>query len=140
MVDEIGRHPGNLTRVVQVATERRSTVGSLVGWHAVVRAIGVPRPWWTYVPSSRYDRKYDVLVAPGAVRTASAIALLAALAVVALAGLGRRRADVTIAGVIGLVLSAALAVVAASTPTPRVMSATLGYTLWWASQVGISYG
>jgi hypothetical protein len=137
VVDEIGHQPGNLTRVVQVATERRATVGSLVGWHAVVRAIGVPRPWWTYVPSSRYDRKYDVFATPGAARTASAIALLVALAVVALGGLARRRADVTIAAVIGLVLCAALAIVAASTPTPRVMSATLGYTMWWGSQVGM---
>lgn len=137
VVDEIGHHPGNLTRVIQLATERQATVGARVGWHAVVRATGLPRPWWTYVPRSRYDRKYDVRATPSSLRTVTAIAVLAALGLVALAGLVCRRAEVAIAAVIGLVLCAALAVVAASTPTPRVMSATLGYTMWWGSQVGM---
>jgi hypothetical protein len=137
VVDELGHHPGNLTRVIQVATERRQTVGLGVGWHAVVRAASLPRPWFTYVPRSRYDRKYDVRATPSRLRRATTIAVLAALGLVALAALVRRRRDVTVAAVIALVLCGALADVAASTPTPRVMSATLGYTMWWGSQVGM---
>jgi hypothetical protein len=137
VVDELGHHPGNLTRVVQVATERRATVGAAAGRHAVVRAVGLPRPWFTYVPRSRYDRRVDVRATPSATRTATTIALLAALGLVALAGAVGRRRDVTVAAVIALVLCAALAVVAASTPTPRVMANTLGYTMWWGSQVGM---
>jgi hypothetical protein len=108
-----------------------------VGWHAVVRAVGLPRPWWVYAPRWRYDRKYDVRATPSRLRTASTFAVLAALGLVALAGLLRRRRDATSAALIGLVLCAALAAVAAATPTPRVMAATLGYTMWWGSQVGM---
>jgi hypothetical protein len=137
VVDEIGHHPGNLTRLVQVARQRKDTVGAAVGRNAVVRAIGFPRPWWTYVPRSRYERKFDVRATPSSLRRNTAIAVLAALALVAAAGLVRGRADLTVAAVIALALCAALAFDAASTPTPRVMAATLGYTMWWGSQVGM---
>jgi hypothetical protein len=71
------------------------------------------------------------------VRSATAAALLGALALAAMLGLLRRRSDVTAAAVIGLVPCAALAAEAAHTPVPRVLSATLGYTMWWGSQVGM---
>jgi hypothetical protein len=38
---------------------------------------------------------------------------------------------------IGLVLCAGLGLVAAETPTLPVLAATLGYTLWWGSHVGL---
>jgi hypothetical protein len=135
-IDEIEHHPGNLTLVVRSATRHEQTVGPEVGWHAVARAIGY-RPWWLHVPADRWTRKYDVRQAPGGVRTATAIAMLAALAFAAVVGLVRRRRDVTAAALIGLVLCAALTAEAAHTPTPRVLSATLGYTMWWGSQVGM---
>ncbi len=137
VVDDIGHRPGNLTRLIQVATQRKATVGAPVGRNAVVRAIGLPRPWWTYVPRSRYERKYDLRVKPSSLRTAAAIDVLAALALVTVSGLVRGRADLAVAAVIALALCAALAFDAASTPTPRVMAATLGYTMWWGSQVGL---
>jgi len=100
-----------------------------------------------YAPATRYDRKDDVRARPGPLRTATTLAVLAALALVALAGLRRSRrappepgaksADVALAAVIALVLCGALALVAASTPAPRLLSATLGYTLWWGSQAGM---
>jgi hypothetical protein len=136
VIDEITHHPGNATLVVRSATAHAQTVGAAVGWHAVTRAVGWV-PWWLHVPADRWTRKHDVRVPADAVRTATAIALLAALAVAAAAGARRRRGDVTAAAAIGLVLCAAIAAEAAHTPVPRVLSATLGYTMWWGSQLGM---
>lgn len=136
IVDELRGHPGNLTLVVRSATSRRTTLGASVGWHAVVRAVGV-RPWWLYVPGERWSRKYDVRGTPSGSETASAVALLALLAVALAVALVRRRRDVAAGALIGFVLCAALAAVAASTPTPRLLSATLGYTMWWGSHLGM---
>jgi hypothetical protein len=123
--------------VIQTATRDRSTLGPSVGWHAVVRAIGVPRPWWLYVPASRYDRKLDVRATPRPLSVGSSLAALGALASIALAGLRHRRRDLAAAALIGLLLCAALFADTAATPDVRVMAATLGYTMWWGSQVGM---
>ncbi len=129
-------HPGNLTLVTESATRRKATLGSDVGWHAVVRAVGIV-PWWLHTPASRWQRKYEVRSTPSALATRSTLAMLAALALVAAVGLLRRRRDVAALALIALVLCPALGAVAASTPTPRLLSATLGYTMWWGSQVGM---
>jgi hypothetical protein len=136
IVDELSEHPGNLTLVAEAATARQSTVGASAGWHAVVRAVGV-RPWWLYVPNTRWERKYDVRSTPGTHTIVSCLALLGALLFTMLLACLRRRRDVAAGALIGFVLCAALAAIAASTPTPRVLSATLGYTMWWGSQVGM---
>ncbi len=133
---QLTEHPGNLTLVADAATRHEATLGSAVGWHAVVRAIGVT-PWWLRTPHSRWSRKYEVRSRPGAFATGSGVAMLAALGLVGLVGLLRRRFDLTALALIALVLCAALAAVAAATPTPRLLSATLGYTMWWGSQVGM---
>ena len=46
---QLTEHPGNLTLVSEAATRHKATLGSEVGWHAVVRAVGVP-PWWLRTP------------------------------------------------------------------------------------------
>jgi hypothetical protein len=135
-IDEVEHHPGNAALVVRSATAPAQTLGADVGWHATVRAIGY-RPWWLHVPADRWSRKDDVRQPPGSVRTATTLALLGALALVAVLAFVRRRRDVSAAAAIGLALCAALALEAAHTPAPRVLSATLGYTMWWGSQVGM---
>lgn len=136
VIDQIDGHPGNLGLLYRTATSSRATVGAGVGRHAVVRAVGL-RPWWLYVPGTRWDRKYDVRATPGTLATDTCLALLAGLLLAALIGAARRRPDVTAAAAVGLVLCAALGEVAAHTPTARVQAATLGYTMWWGSQVGM---
>jgi hypothetical protein len=136
LIDQIVNRPGNLTLVVDAATTPKPTLGPSVGWHAVVRAVGVP-PWWLRIPATRWDRKYDVRATPSALGTDSTIALLGALVLVMLVGVLRRRGDLAAGALIGLVLCAALAALAAETPTQRVLAATLGYTMWWGSQVGM---
>jgi hypothetical protein len=133
---QLAEHPGNLTLVIESATRRKATLGSEVGWHAVVHAVGIA-PWWLQTPKSRWQRKYEVRSTPSALATKSTIAMLAALGLVAVVGLLRRRRDVVALAVVALVLCPALAAVAAATPTPPLLSATLGYTMWWGSQVGM---
>jgi hypothetical protein len=136
VVDELKESPGNITLVVRSATRQKTTLGASAGWHAIVRAVGV-RPWWLYVPTEKWSRKVDVRGKPAAHYVYSCIVLLAALLAMLAAGFWRRRSDIASGALIGFMLCAALAAVAASTPTPRVLSATLGYTMWWGSQVGM---
>jgi hypothetical protein len=135
-IDEIRGHPGNLTLVARSASASKATLGASAGWHAVVRAVGV-RPWWLHIPRDRWQRKYDVRSTPSGAAVGSCVALLAALMLVLILGVVRRRRDLATGALIGFVLCGALAAIAASTPTPRVLSATLGYTMWWGSQVGM---
>ena len=62
---------------------------------------------------------------------------LFALLLVAAVGFLRRRPDLWVAALIALSLCAGLAAVASSTPTLRVLAATLGYTLWFGSPAGM---
>jgi hypothetical protein len=133
---QLTEHPGNLTLVAEAATRHKATLGADVGWHAIVRAVGIA-PWWLQTPKSRWQRKYEVRSTPGALATSSTIAMLAALALAAIIALVRRRRDLAALALTALVLCPALGAVAASTPTPRRLSATLGYTMWWGSQAGM---
>lgn len=136
IVGQLSEHPGNLTLVVETATRHKQTLGAEAGWNAVVRAVGVT-PWWLRTPKSRWQRKYEVRSRPGTLARRSTIALLAALALVlAVCALRRRRAPATLA-LCALVLCPALGAVAAQTPRPPLLSATLGYTMWWGSQAGM---
>jgi hypothetical protein len=136
LIQQFTDTPGNMTLVVQSASRSKQTLGASVGWHAVVRAVGV-RPWWLYVPPDRWQRKHDIRVTPRAGATASCIALLAALFLAMLVGLARGRRDVAAGALIGFVLCGALAAVAATTPTPRLLAVSLGYTMWEGSQAGM---
>jgi hypothetical protein len=133
---QLTEHPGNLTLVAESATKPKATLGDEVGWHAIVHAVGIV-PWWLQTPKSRWQRKYEVRYTPSTLATNSAIAILAALVIVALIAGVRRRRDVATLALTALVLCPALGAVAASTPTPRRLSATLGYTMWWGSQAGM---
>jgi hypothetical protein len=137
IVGQLTEHPGNLTLVARSATKPKATLGATVGWHAVVRAVGVP-PWWLRTPKSRWQRKYEARATPSALASDSCVAMLAALALVCALALLHGRRELAVLALSALVLCPALAAVAASTPTPRVLAATLGYTLWWGSQAGMA--
>jgi hypothetical protein len=137
IVDQVSRRPGNLSVVANFATASNPKLGSTVAWHAVVRAVGLP-PWWLYVPKTRWDRYADVRAHNGGWRTASAIVVLALLLLIAVVAALRRRGEVLVAAVIGLVLCAAVWLVATQTPaSPPDLPPTVAYTLWWASHVGM---
>ncbi|MCW2970069.1 MAG: hypothetical protein JWO23_1196, partial [Solirubrobacterales bacterium] len=136
LIDQIQGNPGNLTAVLRTAKANPPTLGAGVGWHAVVRAIGVP-PWWLRDPASPWERKHEVRASSGAFATISTIVILLGLLALAVAGVLRRQAELWAGALIALALCAGLAAVAASTPTMRVLAETLGYTMWWGSPAGM---
>jgi hypothetical protein len=136
IVDQLQGHPGNITEIVRAERANRDTLGSTVGRRAVVLAVGI-RPWWTTDPSSPWQKKREVRAEPDALATISTALLLAALAAFVAIGVRRRREELWGGALICISLCAALAAVAASTPTTRLLSATLGYTLWWGSPAGM---
>jgi len=135
-IDQIENNPGNLTMIVRTAEHHGATLGASVGWHAIVRSIGV-RPWWLYVPASEWQRKYDVLAIPSHTAVNTALAILGALVLVGVVGALRRRWDLTAAALIALGLCAAIGLEAASNPSTRLLAETLGYTMWWGSELGM---
>jgi hypothetical protein len=135
VIDQIESGPGNLATIVRTAEHRGPTLGATVGWNAVVRSVGV-RPWWLYVPASEWDRKADVREAPSSGETNSTIAILAALTLAGLIGLFVRRWDLAAAALIGIGLCMAIGIQAASNPSTPLLAETLGYTMWWGSELG----
>jgi hypothetical protein len=135
-VDQIDNSPGNLAMIVRTVEHRGPTLGPTVGWNAVVRAIGV-RPWWLQRPASEWERKYDVLATGSVLATASAIVILVALVLTVASSAFALRWDLLAAALIGLGLCAAIAVEAAGNPAGRLLAGTLGYTMWWGSELGL---
>ena len=134
--EELSEAHGNLGLVIETATASKQTLGARAGWYAVVRAVGIT-PWWLQRPHSRWQRKYEVRSAPGPLSRWSCAGILCALLAMALVGLYRRRAELVSLALISFALCFALAGVAAETPTPPLLSATLGYTMWWGSPMGM---
>lgn len=134
---ELSEHPGNLTLVLESATKHKQTLGAEVGWNAVVRAVGVA-PWWLRTPKSRWQRKHEVRARPDTLARTSCIAILVALGLLCVLAAARRRREPAAFALCALVLCPALGAVAAATPSPTLLSATLGYTMWWGSQAGMA--
>ena len=145
LIDQVEHNPCNLKMIVRTVENRGPALGSAVGWNAVVRSVGI-RPWWLFVPRTEWSRKYDVgAVAPpnggppnhpSAGEVDSAILILGALAVVALFAAFMLRWDLAAAAVIGLGMCAAIGLEAASNPATTLLAGTLGYTMWWGSELG----
>jgi len=135
-IDQIKGRPGNLTAIVRTAQANTSTLGAATGWHAVVLAVGV-RPWWLTNPASAFERKREVRATPSTLASASAVLALCALLIIVVVGIVRRRSDLWAGALTALGLCGGLAAVAATTPATRLLSATLGYTMWSGSSVGM---
>jgi len=136
VIDQIQGSPGNLTMVLRTAKANPPTLGARVGWHALVRAIGVP-PWWLRDPASPWERKTEVRTSSGGLANVSTVLILLLLAALVVVGVVRRHAELWAGALIALALCGSLAAVAASTPTMRVLAETLGYTMWWGSPAGM---
>ena len=136
VIDQLNDTPGNFTMIARTVEHRGHTLGSTIGWHALVRAVGM-KPWWLYVPAGEWERKLDVLHAPGGTRVASTLALLAALGAVLVLAAWRRRWDLFAASAMALGLCGAMVEQVANNPASRLLAETLGYTLWWGSELGV---
>jgi hypothetical protein len=135
-LEEAVHRPGNVERVIQVATSGKPTLGSTYGWHSVVRAVGVT-PWWLRAPQVPFARISDVVNPPGAASIATAAACFLALAALGVAGARVGRRDILAAALLALGLIIALGIVTTGTPSGHGLFAVISYTLWWASPAGM---
>jgi hypothetical protein len=135
LIEQATHRPGNFIRVVEAATTDEPGLGTHAGRNAVIHTVGLP-PWWVQRWNGNVDRFVDVGTYPGLPATVTAVLLIAALGVVTLLGLRRRRRALWSAGAIALVLCASVAVVATATPETGTLFYSIGYTLWWASAAG----
>lgn len=131
IVEQLVHRPGNVASVIRTATGRGTTLGSGDGWNAVVHAVGVP-PWWLDAPTTTFDWLGDVGQRPTLGSMIVTLIVLAGLMAALIAGLRRRRADLTAAGAIGLVVCLGVFAVASGTPTKDGLYVSVGYTLWWS--------
>jgi hypothetical protein len=92
-------------------------------------------PWWLTAPQAPEDRAATLREAPGVLATATALLVLSLLVAGAVVGWRRRLPDVVAACALALVLCASVMEVAAATPAASFDN--LGYTLRWASPVGM---
>jgi hypothetical protein len=133
LVDLLTNDPSNLEVLARTATADRPNLGADVGWHAVVRAFGVP-PWWLQPHVGGASRFLDVANPPHALSSVSFFVVTAGLLAIAVGAFRRRRA-VAIAALLALILIPAFGAVAASTPADKAL--TLGYTMQWGSPAGM---
>ena len=88
------------------------------------------------MPASEWNRKKDVRATPSSGEVDSTIVILAALVLATLGGALMLRWDLAAAALIGLGLCAAIGIQAANNPATALLAATLGYTMWWGSELG----
>jgi hypothetical protein len=136
LAEEAVHRPGNVERIVQTATASKQTFGAAAGWHSVARAAGIP-PWWLRGPRAPFTRIAEVVEAPSAVSTATALLVLVALTGVAAAAFRSRRRELAAAALLALGLLISLFAVTASTPSGGELFAVISYTIWWASPAGM---
>lgn len=137
LIEQLTNYPGNLRLIGRAAIKPKPTMGLGTGWSAVAHTLGLTPWWFTPMREPFQDRLADVTSTPNLLQTGSALAVLGMLAWVAVLAVRRRVHDLAAVAVIALVLCAALAGVAASNPTNRIMRLSLGYTVWWASPLGM---
>jgi hypothetical protein len=134
--EEVVHRPGNVERIVDVATSGEPTLGAAAGWHSVVRAVGVA-PWWLESPRGAFARVAEVNYRPPASAILTAALMVAALVAIAVAGLRSGRRELAAAAMMALGMLLALGLVAAGTPSGGILFGVVGYTLWWASPAGM---
>jgi hypothetical protein len=128
--------PGNLVGIARALLRHHPSLGAGAGWHAVVRAVGMPA-WWVRAPVVGFKRLLEVVGGPPASSVAEAVVVLLGLGVMLAVGLRRRRADLAAACALALLGCLALALATASTPTQALLGLTIGYTIWWSSLLGL---
>jgi hypothetical protein len=134
LIEELTNDPGNLSLLERSATTDEPTLGSAAGWRALFHTVGV-MPWWLRETPDPLERIGDLSSSPGPVGAATAVLVLVALGVTTLIGWRRRRADLSAAGALGLVLCAAVALDVSATPESAF--ATVGYVFRWTSPAGM---
>ena len=127
---------GNLRLIASAVRSAHGQLGVASGWHAIVRAFGVP-PWWLAAPLNAFQRLHAITAVPAWGSVLSCVALVGSLAALLVGGTRRHRPELASAAAIALVLVLAVGASVAFTPTQDHLQLTLAYTLWWASPAGM---
>ena len=130
------RGSGNFANVAESVRAREAPVGASGGWHAVVRAVGIP-PSWLRGPQSEVTRAFEVFPRPPTLGIVSALIVVLGLIGLFVVGIRRGRHDVAAACATALALLAALCVATASYPNTDGYIFIYGYTARWASPAGM---
>jgi hypothetical protein len=136
LADEVIHRPGNVERIVQAANAVEHSYGASGGFHAVVRAVGIP-PWWLQGPRIPFARLAEVVQDPAPFAVVTALSVLALLGGLVAVALRSRRRDVALAALLALTLMLSLFAVTASSPNNGPLLVAISYTIWWASPAGM---
>jgi hypothetical protein len=136
LIEQVTHSPGNLVLAKRAATADLPRFGKRVGYHAVVRAVGV-RPWWLREPQGSIERFFETVGTPSRFAEVTAIVVLLGLVAIAALAALRRRVDVAWGAAIALMCCVALAAVAAATPTEDELYQSITYTLGWGAPAGM---
>ncbi len=136
LLDIVLHPPGNVLHVVRGALRGHTSLGLQSGWYGLAHAIGVA-PWWTRAPVGGFAKLAEVLEAPSALTQVTAAVFLLGLLVMLVAGVRRRQASLLVPAGLALAGCVALGLDIASTPTVDLLGLTIGYTIWWASPLGL---
>lgn len=135
IIEQLQHDPGNLVRAYRLATDDHPTVGWRVGWSTTAHAVGMPA-WWMQPAPGLAERLLEPQHAP-LERRLSAIAVMAALAVLLALAWRRRRRDLVAGLALAALLIVAVALVAGSIPSGQLGIAALVYVLVWATPAGM---
>ncbi len=133
LLDQLSGPDGNLGRVA-TAGGGSDQLGPGVGVDMVVRTVAGPPPWLRSGGTTQLSPG-EVLSTPAPLARVVAVVVLAALVAVTVGAWRRRDRPVLALGATALGLLAAVAVVTAIVPAERAI--VVGYSLWWASVVGV---
>jgi hypothetical protein len=134
IAEQVTSDPGNGRLLYRAARADEPKLGATIGWHALVHTVGVV-PWWLRDPPVGLDRVVDLSDGPSALAVASTLAILALLAAMLALSWRRRRHDLVVVSALALAVSVTPLLVVMS--TPEVSFATLGYSIFWVSPVGM---
>jgi hypothetical protein len=135
VADQLQHRPGNLVRVVRLATDDHATTGAAAGLRSVAHTVGVP-PWWLLPPRSLPERALDTArVAP--LTSGSAIVVFAVLLALLVAAWRGKSHEAAAALTLSLLLCLAVGAVGASIPAGLLGFAAVGYVLTWTSPAGM---
>ena len=135
MIEQLQESPGNFTMIARTVEHRGHTLGSRTGWHALVRAVG-ERPWWLYVPASEWSASSTCSTPRAARRRTRRWRCWPRWRRRCSWPACARRWDLFAAALIALGLCAAMLEQVANNPASQLLAETLGYTLWWGSELG----
>jgi hypothetical protein len=135
LIQEFRHGTGNLSRIVQVATDDHGTVGPGVGWRTLAESVGVVPLWLRPAPS--LAQRLFLGSASGAIHQVSAALILGGVLVLLVLAVRRRQREFAVAMGLAFALCGAIVAGAASVPVGHLGFAAKPYVLTWIIPAGM---